>query len=243
LAERKFGIVNSHLHPLAQSPVATHRNIRRITRSSAKKTWICVSRATRFKVIAATSSGWTSELSHGEILDVRRVAANQIWIAMNAFGICFRMDDRVRFDSLRALFAEIKHDKNAGNFRDPSMWPSRVPDEIKYKFFWPTAEERKQWLAVRDSKTIAISNPAHQIGQRWDFYRVFEAIEESQYDLLSCEVTGKGVAELRIDPHAYPYGGVGPLIALAEAFGFDVLGVNECGRYESREQLIADGPA
>ena len=44
--------------------------------------------------------------------------------------------------------------------------------------------------------------------------------------------TGTG-AELRIDPHAYPYGGVGPLIALAEAFGFTVLDVNEYGKYRA----------
>src|SRR5260370_32378881 len=34
-------------------------------------------------------------------------------------------------------------------------------------------------------------------------------------------------SELRIDPHAYPYGGVGPLIALTEGFGFTVLGRSE----------------
>jgi len=49
---------------------------------------------------------------------------------------------------------------------------------------------------------------------------------------------GDGVAEMHINPQAYPYGGVGPLIALAEAFGFTVLGVNECGQYESRGELL-----
>jgi hypothetical protein len=42
-----------------------------------------------------------------------------------------------------------------------------------------------------------------------------------------------------IEPHAYPYGGIGPLIALAEAFGFTVLGVNEYGKYERRAQLLS----
>lgn len=50
-----------------------------------------------------------------------------------------------------------------------------------------------------------------------------------------------GIAEMRIDPHAYPYGGVGPFIALAEAFGFRVLGVNEYGEYQSREELLGGG--
>ncbi len=70
----------------------------------------------------------------------------------------------------------------------------------------------------------AIPDPSQQLGAGWDFYRVFEAIEESEYDVLDCVLVEPGVGELRINPHAYPYGGVGPLIALAEAFGFAVLG-------------------
>ncbi len=46
------------------------------------------------------------------------------------------------------------------------------------------------------------------------------------------------MAEMRINPHAYPYGGLGPFIALAEAFGFTILGVNEYGKYQSREELL-----
>jgi hypothetical protein len=37
---------------------------------------------------------------------------------------------------------------------------------------------------------------------------------------------------MRIDAWAYPYGGLGQLIALTEAFGCRVVGVNEYGRYE-----------
>jgi hypothetical protein len=50
-------------------------------------------------------------------------------------------------------------------------------------------------------------------------------------------MVGNAVAEMHINPHAYPYGGVGALIALAEAYGFIVLGVNEYGEYESRAAL------
>lgn len=69
---------------------------------------------------------------------------------------------------------------------------------------------------------------------------MFEAFEEGEYDLIGCEMIGNGVAEIQIDPHAYPYGGVGPLIALVEAFGFTVLGVNEYGQYQNRAELLAD---
>jgi len=156
---------------------------------------------------------------------------------MNAFGIRFSVINHQRFETLRHLYAEIKRDKDAGHFRDPSEWTHLVPDEIKDRFSWPTQKERAHWLAIRPSTPIAIPPPSQQLGTVWDFYRVFEAIEESEYDVLACEMVTNDIAEMRIEPHAYPYGGVGPLIALAEAFDFAVLGVNEYGKYQTRAEL------
>lgn len=143
-----------------------------------------------------------------------------------------------RWELHSALYAEVRRDKDAGQSRDPAEWVRLVPDEIKGRFSWPTDEERQRWLAVRDSTVISIPEPSDQLGAEWDFYRVFEAMGESEYDLLDCVLAEPGVGELRINPHAYPYGGVGPLIALAEAFGFAVLGVNEYGKYQPREELL-----
>jgi hypothetical protein len=157
---------------------------------------------------------------------------------MDAFGVRFSVNSTMRFESLRSLYAEFKRDKQAGQFRESSEWIRLVPDEIKRQFSWPTSQDREHWLAVRASTVIAVRDPSRQIGAQWDFYRVFEAIEESEYDVLDCEMVGDGIAEMRIDPHAYPYGGVGPLIALAEAFGFTILGVNEYGKYQSRSELL-----
>jgi hypothetical protein len=117
-----------------------------------------------------------------------------------------------------------------------------VPDQVKSRFLWPTIDERDQWLAVRDSTPIAVPDLREQLGAGWDFFRVFESIEECEYNLLACEAVGEGIAEMRINPQAYPYGGVGALIALIEGFGFTVDGVNECGRYESRDELLGDRP-
>lgn len=157
---------------------------------------------------------------------------------MHAFGIRFRVDNAQRFQTLQTLYAEVKRDKEASQFRDPADWVRLVPDEIKGRFSWPTGKEREHWLAVRGSTPILVSEPSDQLGTTWDFYRVFEAIEESEYDLVGCGIVGEDMAEMHINPHSYPYGGVGPLIALAEAFGFVVLGVNEYGKYQTREELL-----
>lgn len=157
---------------------------------------------------------------------------------MEAFGVRFAVNDSDRFETLRSLYAEVRRDKDADQFRDPVEWVLLVPDVVKARFSWPTPEERTHWLSIRNSVIIAIPDPSQQLGADWDFYRVFEAIEESEYDVLDCVLAEPGVGELRINPHAYPYGGVGPLIALVEAFGFTVLGVNEYGKYQPRDELL-----
>ncbi len=161
--------------------------------------------------------------------------------SMEAFGVRFAVPDVQRFEVLRRIFVEAKKDKDAGAFRDAKAWEALFPEDIKAGFTWISDQEREEWAAVRDSTVMAIPEPADQLGGVWVFDRVFEAIEESEYTLLSCELVEEGVAEMRIDPHAYPYGGVGPFIALAEAFGFRVLGVNEYGEYQTREELLGEG--
>jgi hypothetical protein len=157
---------------------------------------------------------------------------------MEAFGIRFAVADPQRFELLRVLYGEIKKDKDVGVFRNVKDWESLAPEEIKPRFIWITDRQRDEWAAVRNSRVTVVPEPADQLGGVWVFDRVFEAIEESEYDLLACELVSEGVAEIHINPHAYPYGGIGPFIALAEAFGFRVLGVNECGRYQPREELV-----
>jgi len=159
---------------------------------------------------------------------------------MDAFGVRFSFDNMQRFESLKFLYSQIKRDKDSGQFRDAGEWRHLVPDEVKSNFVWPTSDERERWLAVRSSTPIAISEPSDQLGSTWDFYRIFESIEEGEYEVIECVMVGEGQGEMRINPDAYPYGGVGPLIALAEAFGFTVLGVNEYGRYQSRADLLSE---
>jgi adenylate kinase family enzyme len=157
---------------------------------------------------------------------------------MEDFGVRFAFHDAARFQALRALFAELKKDKDVQEFRDPGEWKAFFPPEVLASFDWPSDEERAEWLRVRHSTTILIDLPEEQIGTRWNFYSVFESVQRAEYLLLDLVVTELGVAELRIEPEAYPYGGLGPFIALVEAFGFEILGVNEYGRFQTRNELL-----
>ncbi len=156
---------------------------------------------------------------------------------MEEFGIRFRITEASRFRQFCSLFSEIKKDKDAEDFRALENWFNLVPNDVKNAFVLLTSEERLQWRSEGLEKPVRVNSSAEQIGSTWVFDRVFESIEECGYSLLCCQKVDTDIAEIHIDPHGYPYGGVGALIALVEAFGFFVLGVNECGEYESREQL------
>ena len=159
---------------------------------------------------------------------------------MEAFGVRFAVSDPTRFEVLRRIFNETKKDKDAGPFRNAMAWAELIPDEVKSHFTWITPEEREKWAVRRNSTVVAVLDPANQLGGVWVFDRVFEAIEESEYSLISCVMVAGDIGEMRINPDAYPYGGIGPFIALAEAFGFQVLGVNEYGMYQTREELLRE---
>ena len=159
---------------------------------------------------------------------------------MDAFGVRFEVDDPDRFETLRSLYAEVRRDKDAGQFRDPAEWVRLVPDEVKARFSWPTSAERRHWLNIRNSAVIAVPDPSRQLGRSGTSTACSRPSKRASTTCSDCVLVKPGVAELRINPHAYPYGGVGPLIALAEAFGFTVLGVNEYGKYQPRQELLAE---
>ena len=132
----------------------------------------------------------------------------------------FQVSDPDKFQALRRLFLEVRKDKEIDHFRTPDDWIDLIPTEVRARFYWPSAPERERWLSVRSTTPISVGMPDSYLGRRWNFYSVFEAFENGEYSLLECEMTDKTTAEMRIEAWAYPYGGVGCLIALAEAFGF-----------------------
>ncbi|MCC8624677.1 hypothetical protein [Xanthomonas vesicatoria] len=75
-------------------------------------------------------------------------------------------------------------------------------------------------------------SPHDAVGSSWDFGEILDAMERGDYQLREIEKVDDQTAELRIDPHGYPYGGIGAFIALTEAYGMHVLGTNEYGKYD-----------
>jgi hypothetical protein len=153
----------------------------------------------------------------------------------------FLVDDETRFAALQRVFDAIKVVKNLDFANDVTadsasdhnidQLKGMMPANVVSNFDWPSAGPVGDHR-LEPTLPIAISPPGTFIGARWSFVRILELIDLGEYSLVSCQRTMLDTAELRIEAYSYPYGGLNSLIALVEGFGFKVVGVNECGRYE-----------
>lgn len=159
---------------------------------------------------------------------------------MESFGVSFRIDRQDLYASLLQMFAALKEAKSSEDFGEIETWHSAFAEEVRSAFDWPTALDLASGTSTRDSRPLAIIQPAHASGLRWDFGSFIDAIENGEYSLLDIVKTSDSTAELRIDPEAYPYGGIGPFVALIEAHGMCVLGVNEYGKYQPLQASVAE---
>ncbi|MGN6580989.1 MAG: hypothetical protein ACTHJ1_13530 [Bordetella sp.] len=159
--------------------------------------------------------------------------------AMTEFGVRFTFKNSKDLAALSLLYSELKRDKDSDHCRDHSCWPPLIPPGLIENFGWLDANALSAAEHRRRTRPVVIDKPADQLSARWNFDSLVDSINTGDYSLLRLEVIGRSLAELRIYPYGYPYGGLGPLIALAEGFGFFVVGLNEYGKYQTRQELLS----
>src|SRR5579871_5098713 len=139
----------------------------------------------------------------------------------------FSISSQERFAALQRVFGELKRDKEACNWRSNGEFLNLFDAEALSHFHWPPDDVRRQRLEDLRTK-LTIETPTEQAtGLRWDFDSLVDAFVNGEYNLLNCEMTDDGKARLNFDALAYPYGGVGCMVALVEAFGGIVTGIED----------------
>ena len=156
---------------------------------------------------------------------------------MQSFGVNFRVDREDLFHSLVSVFDALKQAKSLEDFSDSKTLEAQMSVEVRSHFYWPTEQEKVDGEEARANRPIRITEPSEALGGKWDLGSLVHAVENGDYNLLEIIKTSESTAELRIDPEAYPYGGIGAFMSLVEAHGMHILGVNEYGKYQSREEL------
>jgi len=139
----------------------------------------------------------------------------------------FSISSLERFSALQRVFAELKHDKDADDWRSNEEMLKFFDIESRSHFYWPPDDARRQRL--EDLRTrVVLETPTEQAtGLTWDFDSLMDAFVNGEYNLLSCEIIHDGKARLNFYSLSYPYGGVGCMAALIEAFGGVVTGIDD----------------
>jgi hypothetical protein len=139
----------------------------------------------------------------------------------------FTISSRKRFSALQRVIAELKHDKDADDWRSNDELLKFFDAESRSHFYWPLDDVRRR--RVEDLLTrVVLETPTEQAtGLTWDFDSLMDAFVNGEYNLLRCETIHDGKARLNFYSLAYPYGGVGCMVALIEAFGGVVTGIDD----------------
>jgi hypothetical protein len=153
----------------------------------------------------------------------------------------FNVDNLDRFESLQQVFTKIQSIKNldlestADNLivdYDLDRMRDLMPAEVRSNFIWPTTADELESHKLDKTQPLAIAPPGAFLGERWSLVRILDLIDRCEYSLARCDLVNPQTGEMHVDTWGYPYGGLNALIALIEGFGFEAIGVNECGGYE-----------
>lgn len=132
-----------------------------------------------------------------------------------------------RFTALQRVFAELKHDKDANDWRSTEELLEFFDAESRRHFYWPADDVRRRRLEDLRTRPVIETPTERSTGLTWDFDSLIDAFVNGEYNLLSCEMTENGKGRLTFDTLAYPYGGVGCMVALVEVFGGVVTGIDD----------------
>jgi hypothetical protein len=56
---------------------------------------------------------------------------------------------------------------------------------------------------------------------------MIDAFKDGEYQLIRCDQIEPGIGRLEFNAFAYPYGGVGCMVALIESFGFKITAIED----------------
>ena len=139
----------------------------------------------------------------------------------------FSVESEAQLERLRAVVAALQSEKRGETRRSTAELEALFgPDTLEH-FNRPGAAAREQRREELSTRVVIELPTEHSVSARWDFDSMIQAIKDGDYDLIGCDRLSDGRVQLRFFANGYPYGGVGALVALVEAFGFAVTGIED----------------
>ena len=150
----------------------------------------------------------------------------------NAAYISIKFDRSDRVEALRHFVSELATIKRTPAIANAELLLDRCLDEKSRNYFCTlSSEERDEWEKEWFSTPVneRLKNPALQ--PHWDVSSFIEALINGEFLIEDLQIAGDE-AKLVFNPLAYPYGGSGCLIAIVEAFGQSVVGIDDGTGYQ-----------
>ncbi|UUO07003.1 hypothetical protein M4951_01510 [Blastopirellula sp. J2-11] len=132
-----------------------------------------------------------------------------------------------RFTAMKRVFDVFKHDKDAEDWRPNEELLEFFDEESLAKFYWPPDDLRQKRTEDLRTRPVAIIPTDQATELQWDFDSLIDAFVNGEYNLIRCELVRGNHARLSFYALAYPYGGVGCMVALIEAFDGVVTGIED----------------
>lgn len=149
--------------------------------------------------------------------------------------IHFRISNSNALAALEAFIARVAEGKKTNSFPPDDELIGFFDEEALSYFFEPSPAELKEWETEWFSTPLEQRHGNPALEPRWSFGSMVEAFANGDYELTG---VGKGGNEafLQFNPLAYPYGGVGCMIAAIESLGHTVIGVDDGTGYRAYEK-------
>jgi hypothetical protein len=139
----------------------------------------------------------------------------------------FSVDHEAQLERLRALVVALQSEKRGETQRSTVELEALFGPDLLERFERPSAAARARRREELRSRPVVELPTERAVGTRWDFDSMIHAIMEGDYDLLGCDRVGERRARLTFVANGHPYGGVGALVALVEALGMRVTGIQD----------------
>jgi hypothetical protein len=139
----------------------------------------------------------------------------------------FSVDSDARLKKLQTVVAVLQAQKRGQPRKSTAELEAIFGSDALAHFDRPGAAAREQRRHDLETKPVVELPTENAAGARWDFDSMIHSIMDGDYDILGCDRVDGDTARLNIYADAYPYGGVGGLVAVVEAFGFRVTGIDD----------------
>jgi hypothetical protein len=100
-------------------------------------------------------------------------------------------------------------------------------NDLERSYFWnPSEEESTAYWEEYFSTPIEIRHSPNMLHPQWHLESMLDAFWNGEYDLIDIQ-ENNGKYYLTFNPHAYPYGGTGCMVAFLECFSHEVIGIQD----------------